>query len=129
MDSIPLLRSIFGLTRPNIKPLACAIDRAVELMFVEHVSKDDILITKDIYPDVAREMSARNHRSMGRRIERLALRCWEELQKDEELMRKYIGKPLRDVGAPSDLIFYLAYYCYFDRSFYEVIEQNPALAF
>ena len=45
-----VLRSIFGSCRSDIRPLAYAVDIAIELMFVQGIPMDDILVTNDIYP-------------------------------------------------------------------------------
>lgn len=39
------VRSIFGITRTDIRPLICAVDVAIELMFIKGVPMDDILVT------------------------------------------------------------------------------------
>lgn len=51
-----VLRSIFGSCRSDIRPLAYAVDIAIELMFVQGIPMDDILVTNDIYPDVAKRI-------------------------------------------------------------------------
>ncbi|MCD7861081.1 MAG: hypothetical protein LUG25_04155 [Oscillospiraceae bacterium] len=43
-----ILRSIFGASGQNLRPLAHAIDIAGELLFMQQVLMDDILV-KDIY--------------------------------------------------------------------------------
>ncbi len=48
-----VIRSILGAVRADIRPLACAVDIAVDLMFIRGVPMDDIYVTDDIYPEAA----------------------------------------------------------------------------
>ena len=45
------------------------------------------------------------------------------------LFRSYIGKPIRDLRAPNEMIFYLAFLVHFDQPFYRVVQNVPALLF
>ena len=49
-----VIRSILGAAKSDIRPLAYAVDAAINLMFVQKIPMDDIYVTDDIYPDVAR---------------------------------------------------------------------------
>ena len=51
-----LVRSILGPIRSDIRPLVYAIEIASDLLFVQKVSWDDIRVTKDIYPSVAKQL-------------------------------------------------------------------------
>ncbi len=66
-----LLRSIFGPIRSDIRPLALAMDIAGELLFTQRFSMDDIHVTKNIYPDVARLMRKRQD-TISKCVERLS---------------------------------------------------------
>lgn len=128
-----VIRSIFGAARSDIRPLAYAVDAAISLMFVQKIPMDDIYVTDDIYPDVAKLVRNRFGRpsspeTVSRRIERLANLCWDTLV-ERNLVLEYIGAPLRDIRAPRDMIFYLAFYIYFDAPFFTVIQKQPALLF
>ena len=128
-----VIRSILGATRSDIRPLACAVDIAVRLMFLERIPMDDIRVTEDIYPEAAARMHDRFGRApslktISRRIERLANLCWDTLAA-RDLVLDYIGAPLKDIRAPRDMIFYLAFYVYFDAPFFAVIHHQPALLF
>ena len=95
-----VLRSIFGSCRSDIRPLAYAVDIAIELMFVQGIPMDDILVTNDIYPDVAKRIRKKSGahpsaKSASRRIERLANKCWDAMV-SRGLVVKYIGAPLED---------------------------------
>lgn len=122
-----LVRSILGPIRSDIRPLVYAIEIASDLLFVQKVSWDDIRVTKDIYPSVAKQLK-RTSNSTARQIERLANLCWEVLL-DDNLVLQYIGKSIKDIRAPIDMIFYLAFYNYFDAPFFHVVSQQPALFF
>ena len=53
--------------------------------------------------------------------------CWEHL--GTEGQKTYIGREMKDIHAPSDMLFYLAYYSYFGKPYYEVLEKQPGLLF
>lgn len=44
-------------------------------------------------------------------------------------VEQYIGKPIRDLRAPNEMIFYLAFLVHFDQPFYRVVQNVPALLF
>ena len=94
---------------------------------------DDIHVTDNIYPNVAKLVNNRRGKpsspeTVSRRIERLANLCWDMLV-ERGLVLEYIGAPLKDIRAPRDMIFYLAFYIYFDAPFFTVIQKQPALLF
>lgn len=128
-----VIRSILGTARPDIRPLAYAVDAAINLMFVQKIPMDDIYVTDDIYPDVAKLVKNRRGKpsspeTVSRRIERLANLCWDALV-ERGLALEYIGTPLRDIRAPRDMIFYLAFYIHLDTPFFIAIQKQPALLF
>ena len=128
-----VIRSILGPVKWNIRPLACAVDVAIELMFVRKIPMDDIYVTDDIYPEVAKRFTGRSGapssvKTISKRIERLANLCWDTLV-DRELVAEYIGAPLKSIRAPRDIIFYLAFYTHLDMPFFQAIQRQPALLF
>lgn len=128
-----LIRSILGAVRMDIRPLAYAVDVAVDLMFVQKIPMEDIFVTRDIYPEVAVRMQKEpqgvpSNAAVARRIERLANECWDTLVA-RGLVMTYIGEPIGDIRAPRDLIFYLAFYIYFEKPFFAAIQQRPELMF
>ena len=128
-----VIRSILGTARPDIRPLAYAVDAAINLMFVQKIPMDDIYVTDDIYPDVAKLVKNRRGKpsspeTVSRRIERLANLCWDALV-ERGLVLEYIGTPLRDIRAPRDMIFYLAFYIHLDTPFFIAIQKQSALLF
>lgn len=128
-----VIRSILGAVGMDIRPLACAVDIAADLMFVQGIAMDDIHVTDDIYPEVAKLVKNRYGRTpstqaVTRQIERLGNKCWDALV-SRDLVRNYLGKPLNDIRAPRDIIIYLAYYVHLDTPFFIAIENNSALLF
>lgn len=121
-----LMREVFGPGRKGVQTLAYAVCEAGKLLFEERVAMDDILVTKDIYPEVAKRMG-RDSRNVARQVERLANQCWDGM--DGAQKKKYIGKELKDIRAPKDMIFYLAFYAHFRQGFYRVLEKEPGLLF
>ena len=121
-----LMREVFGPGRKGVQTLAYAVCEAGKLLFEERVAMDDILVTKDIYPKVASRLG-KDSRNVARQIERLANQCWDGM--DGAQKRKYIGKELKDIRAPRDMIFYLAFYVRFGQGFYKMVEKNPELLF
>ncbi|MCI8591906.1 MAG: hypothetical protein HFI88_06070 [Lachnospiraceae bacterium] len=121
-----LMREVFGPGRKGVQTLAYAVCEAGKLLFEERVAMDDILVTKDIYPKVASRLG-KDRRNVARQIERLANQCWDGM--DGAQKRKYIGKELKDIRAPRDMIFYLAFYVRFGQGFYKMVEKNPELLF
>ena len=115
--------AILGPTRYNIFPLASAVDRMMELLFARSMAMEDILVSKDVYLPVARDIH-KTPATVSRQIERLANLCWSAMQ-DAGETENYIGKNLRDIHAPSDILYYLAYYVYYDRPFFTVIHRGP----
>ena len=128
-----VIRSILGAARPDIRPLAYAVDAAISLMFVQKIPMDDIYVTDDIYPDVAKLVRNRlgkpsSPKTLTRRIERLANLCWDTLVA-RNLVLEYLGAPIENIRAPRDMIFYLAFYIYLDTPFFIAIQKQPALLF
>ena len=128
-----VIRSILGAARADIRPLVHAVDITIDLLFTQGIPMDDIHVTDDIYPAAARLVKNRFGRpaspgAVSRRIERLANLCWDTLV-ERGLVLEYMGAPLGDIRAPRDMIFYLAFYIYFDAPFFTVIQQRPALLF
>ena len=128
-----VIRSILGAARPDIRPMAYAVDAAISLMFVQKIPMDDIYVTDDIYPDVAKLVKNRrgkpsSPKTVSRRIERLANLCWDTLIA-RKLVLEYLGAPLEHIRAPRDMIFYLAFYIYLDTPFFIAIQKQPALLF
>ena len=121
-----LIRSILGPIRGGVRTFACAVEITSRLLFEEDMAQDDILVTKHVYPEVARK-TEKSYMAVARQLERMGNLCWDRLGKKERDL--YIGKQLRDIRAPRDMLFYLAYYCQFDMPYYEILKRNPQILF
>lgn len=117
-----LIRSILGPSPNNIRSFTCAVKTTMELLFVKKKPLDDVQATSDIYEPVAVKLQ-RNPKTVARQIERLANLCWNAM--DEEQKLKYIGRNIKDISAPREMLFYLAYYCHFRIPYYELLEKRP----
>ena len=122
-----LLRTILGPIRPDIRPLAFAMDIAGDLLFSQHFSMDDIHVTKNIYPDVAR-LIHRKPETASKRIERLSNRCWDALQ-EQGLVSTYLGRDVKQQPDPRSLIVHLAVYANLDIPLSTAIKQDPHFLF
>ncbi len=124
-----LVRSIFGFSRCNIGALVRCVEIAYELMFVQGRSRNSIQVTKDVYPDAAKDFYPKRYQTVVRQIERTCNQCWERIQKDEYLLKKIVGNHSKELESPSEIIFLLACYMRYEKPFQEVLEQEPALTF
>lgn len=127
-----VIRSILGAVRADIRPLACAVDIAADLMFTQHICMDDIRIGQ-VYQEAAGRIPNRKGKpsspgAVSRRIQRLANQCWDALVA-RDLVREYLGSSLQDIRSPRDVILYLAFYVRLDTPFFIAIRQQPALLF
>ena len=119
--------SLVGPTRYNTLPFSTAIDLAIELLFVRKVAMETIHVTRDIYVPVARELG-KSASAASRQIVRLCNLCWDTLVADGAV-EEYLGKPIRDLRAPNEMIFYLAFLIHFDKPFFQVVQENPEMLF
>ena len=122
-----LLRTILGPIRPDIRPLAFVMDIASDLLFSQHLSMDDIHVTKNIYPDVVRLM-CKKPVAISRRVERLSQRCWDALL-EQGLVLTYLGRDVKQQPDTRSLIVYLAVYACLGIPLPSAIEQNPHFLF
>ena len=62
-NSQTVIRSILGTADVDIRPLAYAVDAAVELMFRQGIPEDDIAVIKELYAKAAERPrpAAQNH--------------------------------------------------------------------
>lgn len=121
-----IIRSILGPVRLDIRPLAQAVDLASELLFIQKIAMDDIRVTKDIYPVVAKQLKKKTG-AVSRKVERLANLCWDSLTPERK--KEIIGEQRHDIRTPSEMVFYLAFYAHFGKPFFEVISREPSLLF
>lgn len=126
-ESERLLRSILGPTRSDIRPLAFAIAVAEELLFNQGLAMDDVQITKQIYPMVARQFRKTDN-AAAKCVERLSRLCWEAMVA-QDLVAQYLGRAIQQSPTPRSLIVYLAVYSHTGSPFYTVIEEDPYFLF
>lgn len=126
MKSEALIRSILGPGREDVRPLAYAVEITSTLLFVQKIPMDDIFLTKQVYPAVAAQLDKKVG-AVSKSVERLANRCWD--YGDPDLLEQIIGRRLRTLRSPGEMLFYLAYYCHLGQPFYIAIENTPTLLF
>ena len=97
-ESERLLRSILGPTRSDIRPLAFAIAVAEELLFNQGLAMDDVQITKQIYPMVARQFRKTDN-AAAKCVERLSRLCWEAMVA-QDLVAQYLGRAIQQSPTP-----------------------------
>ena len=119
--------TLIGPTRHNTLPFSSAVDLAIELLFVRNIAMDDIHVTRDIYAPIARRVG-KSVVATSRQIVRLCNLCWDAMVDAGEI-EHYLGKSIRDLRAPNEMIFYLAFLIHFDRPFYQVVQTAPTLLF
>ena len=111
-----LVRSVLGPTRIKVRPLVLAIETMEYLLFEEGMYRDDIMVTKDIYPVVAKRLD-KSEAAVSRSIARTVSQCW--CCGDAAQMAKIVGRELKDIYLVSDLLFYFAYYRHHMKPYYE----------
>lgn len=118
-----LIRSILGPARRDIRPLVYAVECTLELLVDQGVVMDEILVTKDVYIDVARRLG-KSICAVTRGVQRLSRDCWNAMV-SRDLVMAYVGAPLSEVHGPAELLFYLAFYLHWDAPFYSVTQPRP----
>lgn len=120
-----LLRAILGPVRSDLRPLAFAVEITDDILFSQHISMNDFLVTKQVYPEVAK-LTHSTPNSTSRRIERLAHLCWDSLRQ-QDLVAYYLGRVPSYPPDPCTLIVFLAVYSHLNIPFFDAIEQYPFL--
>ena len=90
-------------------------------MFRQGIPEDEILVTKHVYPYVARRLN-KTTLAAARAVQRTANLCWSRMTDAQKLV--YIGRNLDDIASLTELIIYLAYYVYYGRPYYVVIRSS-----
>ena len=89
-NSQTVIRSILGTADVDIRPLAYAVDAAVELMFRQGIPEDDIAVTKELYAKAAERLpkgkkGKRSVKTVTKQIQRVANACWDTLVRERTL--------------------------------------------
>ena len=116
-----MIRLIMGHTRADIRPLAYSIAEAADLLFAQNQPWDEIKVTKDIYPAVAKKLG-KSPSAVARSVERAINLCWDKMTPRDKL--QYIGRDLEDITSTTDFIVYLAYYLYYGKPYFEVVRSH-----
>ena len=122
-----LLYSILGPIRPDIRPLACAIEITEQLLFVQHVPIENIKAISHIYSRVAERLQKQTA-TVAKAIERLTPLCWDALVLNN-LLPTYIGDPSMQMPPPRMLVIYLATYAHFELPFVVAVKKYPDILF
>ena len=109
------VRCILGRSGKGSTAFVLAIDLTAKLLFEGGIAMQDILVTKDVYPAVAKCLHMK-HTSASRQILRVANRCWNKLSEAQK--KEYIGKVLPTLEAPSKLLLYFAVYLHSGKAFF-----------
>ena len=109
-NSQTVIRSILGTADVDIRPLAYAVDAAVELMFRQGIPEDDIAVTKELYAKAAERLpkgkkGKRSVKTVTKQIQRVANACWDTLVR-EGMVEHHLGRPRKTIPAPREMIFY-----------------------
>lgn len=89
-----LLRLITGLPAHRLRPFAYTIAYSADLMFRVGIPADELLVTKHLYPVVAKQLG-KTPEAVARSVERTANRCWDRMTDEQKLV--YIGRVLEDI--------------------------------
>lgn len=117
-----VIRSLVGATRRSIRPLSCAVDLIAGLLFMQGVPMDEIRVTKQVYPQVAKRLGIRVG-AASRRVARLTSFCWDRGERAR--LEQIVGRCLRTCPPPRDMLVYLAVYTYLGRSFLDAVREMP----
>lgn len=116
-----MIRLIMGHSNSDICPLAYSINEAANLLFVQNIPWDEIKITKDIYPAVAKKLG-KSPSATARSVERLVNRCWDKMTPQQK--QQYIGRDLEDITSTTDFVVYMAYYLYYGKPYFEILHTQ-----
>ena len=119
-NSQTVIRSILGTADVDIRPLAYAVDAAVELMFRQGIPEDDIAVTKELYAKAAERLpkgkkGKRSVKTVTKQIQRVANACWDTLVR-EGMVEHH--------PAPREMIFYLASQAYWEIPYFQAMEEG-----
>ncbi len=115
------IQSVLGHGGKGYMPFVLAIDLTAQLLFEEGIAMQDILVTKDVYPVVAKCLRMK-HTSASRQILRIANRCWKKLSDTQK--EAYIGKVLPFLEGPRKLLIYFAVYLYSGKPFFAKAQEK-----
>ena len=112
-----------GHTKSDNRPIAYSIAEAADLLFNQNTPWDEIKVTKDIYPGVAKQLGESSS-ATSHSVERLVDHCWDHMAPQQKI--EYIGRDFEDITSTTDFIVYLAYYLHYNRPYFEVMRTQFA---
>ena len=111
------IQDIIGNFRMDVRPFCWCVRIAAERMFEQGMEWEDILLTKDLYPAVARKLKS-SPRAVEKSVERTAALCWDRMTGEDR--ERYIGKRDSVLDSPSDLILFFAYFLHYGRGYFRL---------
>ncbi len=118
-----LVRSIMGRGKGGKRDLRIfiyAIEIAGRMIFDEQIPMEEIQVTKSVYPEAGKKCG-KTAQTATRQVERLGMLCFLEMDIDQREV--YLGKGSWSLS-PSEMVFRLAYYCRYERSYEEIIWEE-----
>ena len=116
---------VLGFSRSDIRPMACSLEVLAELLFVEEIPLGDILITKHVYPRVARRLE-RSYSAVARSTERVTNLWWDKAHMQNRIP-EFIGRPLGEIPSVYEILCYLAFFLHHGKSFFSVYDDLDRL--
>jgi len=116
------VRSILGPARCDIRPLAAAIEVTAEFLQAHSLGTDDLLVTKDVYPPVARRLG-KSIGAVSKCVERLSKLCWETLQL-RGAVEHYLGAPLTSISSYREVLICLSFFWQYGCGYYAWVSRS-----
>ena len=120
-----LVSCVLGFSRSDIRPMACSLEVLAGLLFVEEIPLGDILITKHVYPKVARRLE-KSYSAVARSTERMANRWWDKAVSQNRIP-EFIGRPLGEIPSVCEILCYLAFFLHHGEPFFSVYDDLDRL--
>ena len=106
--------------RRDLRIFIYAVEIMGRLLFEEEIRIEKIQVTKSVYPEAGKRCE-KSAGTASRQIERLGVCCFQEMNREQRI--KYFGEGAV-CPAPKEIIFHLAYYSRFGRSYEEMLKEE-----
>lgn len=120
-----LIRSVLGPTPRKILPLVHTIDMAIELSFAQNRSIEDLMVTKEVYPAVAKRLQLKT-KTVSRQVDRITKLCWYE--GDRARLQEITGTVFPECPKPWIMVMYFAAYSYYGIPYRDALEKELSTA-
>lgn len=120
-----LVYSVLGLIKSNILPVAYTLDLLVELLFCKNNPVSKIMITKMVYPQVAKRLNKSVH-AVEKSVERIVHDFWSVALEQNRLLQLFGHSSLYEPSV-SEILFYLSFLLYYDKPFFAVLDDLSVL--